>query len=403
MTNPIGNPARQGEDAVMFEAPVTSRHRVISSDDHVFEPPDLWTRRAERSLRERVPRIVDLGEKGQWWFYDGRKLLSVSAGAQTGVRFDDPGKLKHVEVQENVRKGGYIPQEKVKDMDADGVDAAIIYPSVCLMAHTVPDPALLTTVFRLYNDWLAEYCNAFPARLKGVCLLNVDDVGEAVAEIERCAKLGHRGALITVYPDESRPYRSPEYEPLWAAAEALEMPISLHKATNRGASYFGTGHDVSKRSDLDLDAMPFAAVTNSDHWVRMSLAHMISSGVFERHPKLQIVSVENELAWVPYFLNKMDYTYTQTSKEYRRVKFANGMLPSDVFHRNVSVSFQEDALGIRLRDRIGVDNLHWGSDYPHPESTFPKSQEILGRILEGVPESDKAKIVGGNAARIYRC
>ena len=135
--------------------------------------------------------------------------------------------------------------------------------------------------------------------------------------------------------------------------------------------------------------------------MRESLAHMILTGVFERYPALQVGSVEMELSWAPHFLDRLDYTYLQRTPNDWWYRFKEDMLPSDYFHRNVFVGFQEDALGIRLRDIIGVDNLQWGSDYPHPESTFPRTRQILEEILADCTEEEKAKIAGGNAARIY--
>ncbi len=133
----------------------------------------------------------------------------------------------------------------------------------------------------------------------------------------------------------------------------------------------------------------------------MSLCDMIFSGVFERHPRLTLAIVEFELAWAPNVLSSMDYTYRERHGE-ALYRFKNGMLPSDFFRRNVVLSFQEDAIGIRLRDVIGVDNMMWGSDYPHSELTFPQSRKILAEILEGVPEVEQAKIAGSNTARVYK-
>ena len=127
---------------------------------------------------------------------------------------------------------------------------------------------------------------------------------------------------------------------------------------------------------------------------------MIFSGVFERYPKLRLAIVEFELSWVPYLLDSMDYTYIERQEE-ASYRFKNNMRPSDFFHSNIYLSFQEDAVGIRLRDVIGVDSLMWGSDYPHSESTFPKSMEILDHILDGVPQDERAKIVGSTAAKLY--
>ncbi len=128
---------------------------------------------------------------------------------------------------------------------------------------------------------------------------------------------------------------------------------------------------------------------------------MIFSGVFERHPKLQIGSIEMGLSWGPHFLDRIDYTYNQRQVEFTPYRFKEDMLPSDYFHRNVFLGFQEDAVGIRLRDIIGVDSLMWGGDYPHPESTFPRSRQIIDEILMECTEEEKAKITGENAARVY--
>ena len=132
----------------------------------------------------------------------------------------------------------------------------------------------------------------------------------------------------------------------------------------------------------------------------LSLCDLIFSGVFERHPSLTVAIVEFELSWVPHVLSTMDYTYRERTGE-AIYRFKDAMLPSDFFHRNVVLGFQEDAIGIRLRDVIGVDALMWGSDYPHSESTFPNSQKDFSDILAGVPDDERAKIVGGNTARVY--
>ena len=367
-------------------------YRVISSDDHVFEPADLWVSRIEPGFRERAPHVVRTEDGNDWWYCDGYRLVGAGAGAQVGRRFEEPEKVSLSDKLENVRPGGYIPEEHVKDMDLEGVDGSIIYPTVGLFLYSVPDGHLLTSIFRTYNDWLAEYCSASPQRLKGIAMLNVDDVQEGVKEMERCAGKGLPGAMITLYPPGERTYDSPEYEPLWAAAQDLEMPLSLHIGTNR----LGPGQDFP-----EIDEQNPASICNVDHWVRMSLAHMIYGGVFERYPKLQVGSVEMELSWVPHFLDRMDYVYTQRPLELIKRRFKNEMLPSDYFHSNVFLGFQEDGLGIQWRHIIGVDNLLWGSDYPHAESTFPRSREIIEEILLDCTEQEKAKIVGENAARIY--
>ena len=368
-------------------------YRVISSDNHVIEPVELWTSRGESKFKDRLPHVQSL-EEGDWWICDGLKLVPVAGGTnQTGLRFEEPEKLTLESRIEEVPLGGYIPEEHVKDMDIDGIDVSIVYPTVGLGLYSVPDSQLLDSIFRTYNDWLAEFCSAVPKRLKGIAMLNVDDVREGVKELERCANMGFVGAMITVYPPEELPYDKPEYEPLWATAQDLGMPLSLHIFTNRpspGQEFQG----------VDTSTANFMA--NIDHWVRMSLGSMIFGGVFERYPNLQVGSVEMELSWVPHFLDRIDYNYTQREQEFSRAyRFKEGALPSDFFHTNVSLGFQEDALGIRDRHIIGVDQLLWGADYPHIESTFPRSRQILEEILVDCTEEEKAKIAGGNAARVY--
>ena len=368
-----------------------SNFLVVSSDNHVFEPADLWTDRVDAKFKDRAPRIQRF-EDGEWWVCDGNQVVGLGAGAQAGKRFDEPESMTLADESENLRPGGWIPEEHIKDMDLDGVDVSIIYPTVGLLMYGVPDKELLTNVFRVYNDWLAEFCSALPNRLKGIAALNIDDVAEGVNELKRCHKMGLVGAMITVYPPEDRPYSSPEYEPLWATAQDLGIPLSLH---------LNTGRSTPDRPFMDLGSAGRAFFTNIDHWVRMSLSHMIFSGVFERYPKLQAGSIEMELSWVPHFLDRLDYNYTQRPPMGDSYMFKEDALPRDYFHRNVFISFQEDGLGVRDREIIGVDNLMWGSDYPHFESTFPKSREILEETLGDCSDEEKAKIAGGNAARVY--
>jgi hypothetical protein len=135
--------------------------------------------------------------------------------------------------------------------------------------------------------------------------------------------------------------------------------------------------------------------------VRESLADLILSGVFERHPGLHVGTVEHELGWIPFFLEQMDYTYTDRPVRGPWHRFPPGVLPSDFFHSNVFASFQEDRTGVRVRDVIGVGSLLWGSDYPHTEATFPRSREILGEMLAGLPRQEVAAIVSTNAAALY--
>ena len=370
-----------------------ARFHVISSDSHIVEPADLWTNRIDPRFKEQAPYLRREGD-ADWWYVD-RDLslgsLGVLVGA--GIRFDDPSKISFRGTIEGGPRGGFDPDEHIRDMDMDGVDGEVVYPSIGLRLFRIPDSALFSAICRAYNDWLAEFCSAYPARLKGIAMVNVDDVQEGVEEIKRTRKLGLAGAMISVYPQDDRQYDHPDYEPLWAAAQDLDVPLSLHIATNRPSAALGN-------FDPDSANQSPQGRANVDHWVRMSLSSMMFAGVFERYPNLKVGTVEHELAWIPYFLRLMDFVYRERPEQ-ATYRFRGDTLPSDLFRRNVFLSFQEDDLGIRDRALIGVDNLMWGSDYPHAESTWPNSRQVIDHILQGVPEDEKRKIVCDNASRLY--
>jgi predicted TIM-barrel fold metal-dependent hydrolase len=366
-------------------------YRIISSDSHVFEPADLWTTRIDRPFRQRAPRVLSDGTDDQWVVEDGKKVGSIGLVSQAGMRFEAPEKITFGGSYQQVRAGGWDPHAHVDDMKLDGVSGAVLYPSNGLFFFRIPDRALLSAIFRSYNDWLAEFCRAFPKQLKGIAMVNVDDPQEGVKELERTVKLGLVGAMIAVSPLPDRPYSLPDYDPFWAAAQDLRMPISLHTATQR------PGPGVPTLDNATQTATQRASI---DHWVRTSLADMLFAGVFERYPQLQVAAVEFELSWVPYFLRMIDYVYLERQQQ-ATYRFKDHMRPSDFFRRQIWLSFQEDDLGIQWRHLIGVDRLMWGSDYPHAESTWPKSQEILDRILTGVADEERAQIAGGNVARLY--
>jgi len=364
---------------------------ILSSDSHVFEPPDLWANRIDAAFRHRAPRIVRIDGADQIVIEADQVLSGIGLISNAGARFDAPETISGRGRFEDVPRGGYDPAQHLSDMRLDGVAGEVLYPSQGLFYFRVADPALMSAIFRAYNDWLAEFCRADPARLKGIAMINVDDVHDAISELERAARLGLAGAMITEYPLEHRRYDLPEYEPFWAAAESLGMPLSLHTATRRQGKIRGAGEKTLR------DATSRATKAFSP---AISMCDMIFSGVFERHPRLTLAIVEFELAWAPHVLAAMDYTYRERHEE-AIYRFKGDKRPSDFFRDNVVLSFQEDAIGIRLRDVIGVDNMMWGSDYPHSESTFPQSRKILADILSGVPEHEQAKIVGGTAARVY--
>ena len=204
---------------------------ILSSDSHVFEPPDLWTQRIDKAFRSRAPRMKRVGDVDHLIIEDGQMIAGIGLISNAGARYDAPETISDHARFEDVHQGGYDPAQHLKDMVIDGVHGEVLYPSQGLFYYKVADPLLFSAICRAYNDWLAEFCGADPARLKAIAMINVDDVADAVGELERTAKLGFVGAMIAEYPVEERRYDHPDYEPLWAAAAALNLPLSLHTAT----------------------------------------------------------------------------------------------------------------------------------------------------------------------------
>ena len=329
-------------------------YRLFSSDSHVFEPQDLWQTRIEARFRDRAPYVVHEDDTDQWYADGNIRFGLMGSNSQAGLRFEERERLSMVGRYGDVPVAGYDPHVRVKNMDLDGVAGDVLYPSISLSGWMIPAGDLVSAMFRAYNDWLAEYCKPYPNRLRGLAMLNVDDVAEAVAELQRAANMGLVGAMIPVGPLEP-PYYDPVYEPLWAAAQDLEMPLTFH---------VGTARWWPEAPELTLEVLsdPYE-LTNSDMRARNAIVWMMFSGVFDRYPKLRVGAIEYEAAWAAYFLDKMDNVYTQRPVHFVR-RFKTDAIPSDLFHNSVFISFQEDALAVRLRDHIGIEQLVLGFGLP---------------------------------------
>ena len=371
---------------------MSAKSLIISSDSHVVEPPQLWSDRMDTAHGERIPHL-EVGDPHDQWHCDGEVVGTLGGASSAGMRFSRPEDIILEGSFANVPPGGYDPHAHVQDLDVDGVYGSVLYSSVAGNMYAVPDAAFMREVFTAYNRWLSEFCSAYPRRLKGIAQVLVDDdMAAGIVQLEHAAKLGLCGAMIPVYPSPSETYDLPMYDPLWAAAQDLGIPLSLHVGTKRPGS-------VQMRTEGRI-TQSAAERSVSDFWVRMSLGHMVFSGVFERFPDLRVVNVEHELSWIPFFMKRMDATYVERHTQATH-RFQTDALPSDFMRQNIYHGFQEDELGIRLRDIIGVDHIMWGSDYPHAESTFPESQRILDEIMTGVPDEERAMMVGGNCAELY--
>jgi uncharacterized protein len=331
---------------------------IISADSHVMEPHNLWVERFPRSLRDQAPRFPE---------------PRVGEGFQ-----------QHA--------GGHDPQERVKEMAQDGVSAEVLYPTLGLSLFGLDDALLQEACFRVYNDWLIDYCQVNQERLVGIAAIPVYNVERGVEELRRCAKAGLRGALIWQAPHPDLPLHSQHYNRLWATAEELEMPVSLHILT---------GHNYSKNlGSLSGSGVEHyrGSVNHKTNEAANALFDFIWYGVLDRFPRLKIVFVENEIGWIPFYLQQWDYYF-------RRFHQSNpppiDIEPSTYFYRQVYATFFNDAVGGHCFAWWGVDNCMWSNDFPHPNSTWPNSRDVIERDLGDLPAQARAKLVRENVARLY--
>jgi len=199
-------------------------YKIIDADAHMCELPNLWVERIDRQFRDRAPRVVKdpNGKKGSFFVCENLPPMRVSGAFAAGQTFDK----KFLEAGiEDALPGGWDPAERLKDMERDGVEAAVLYTTFGFVLFQIEDAALQEACFRVYNDWLTEFCSYAPQQLAGLALIPLFDVGRGKQELERCRKMGLRGALIWASPPEGQPYSASAYDPFWATAQDLEMPL----------------------------------------------------------------------------------------------------------------------------------------------------------------------------------
>ena len=369
-----------------------AQRKLIDADSHVTEPPNLWVERIAKEFRDRAPRVVDNipGHRpGSYFLVEGMPPSHLGMGLGVGKKPEELPKVFAEAMYADARPGGWDPAERLKDMDLDGVQADVIYTTRGFRIFRMEDAPLQRASFIAYNDWLADYCSYAPNRLAGLGLISLFNIDEAVKDLRHCVKAGLKGAMIWCSPPGDRPYSSPMYDPFWAEAQELNIPLGLHCATGVGPE---SGWVVKDTTDH------YVSITVLYHEVERSLTTLIFSGVLERFPRLKFVSAENEVGWVPFFLQKMDEKqehYIHVHPTPLKMKF------SEYFHRQVYGTFIYDPVGLADRHLIGVDNMLWSTDYPHTPSTWPNSSENVERDMSGIPEEEKEKLTWRNAAGLY--
>jgi len=363
--------------------------RIISADSHVNPAPDLWTKDVPAALKDRAPRVQSTPQ-GDFWVVDSEVSGAIGLDASAGRKPEDfrPSGLTYKEM----RPGSYDPKARLEDMDLDGVHAEVLYFGGPVTSYP-SDPALRRYIVQRYNDWMLELSKAAPDRLVGLAHVPLVDLDEGYAELERIAKLGLRGFHVDPFPDArgGKPFWDPAYEKFWALVAETGLPISFHIAVPRNqnlAATFGSSTPGVKETFIAINPITIAEVVST----------LVFTGILARHPQLNFVLVECGIGWIPYFLERMDQTF---NKHRFWTKSVLTEKPSVYWYRQGYATFIQDLAGVAARHRAGVKNILWSTDYPHSDSTWPKSREALAEHFKDVAAEERTLIAGGNAARLY--
>jgi len=356
---------------------LSPEQRLVSADDHMdlhVMPPELWQERLPAALRERGPRVVDT-EDGPCWVIDGRRSAPSGRKGAGYIRADEHG----------FRPG--LPEQRLEDMDRDGVYAQIVYSPTTTQAR-FDDPELGVACMRVYNDWAIEFNRVDPNRLLLLADIPCHDAKAAADELERAAKLGHRGAIVHQLQG-TEPIFEDSWLRFWDVAEEHRLPVAIH---------LGPGTH-SLKPQLGSWRMPaFVAVVPMQ--LDEVLSGMIFSGILEQRPHVRFVLGEGGLGWIPYVIERFDHEHHKYYDKTRDHRLS--MLPSEIFARQVFMTYEDEKLGVELIPRIGIGNVMWASDYPHGDSTWPHSRQAIAESpLSDLGPQALTRIVCENAAEIY--
>jgi len=340
----------------------------ISTDSHVTEPIELYEERVDAAYRGRVPRIETVGE----W----RTLMIEGLG---------PRKLMPVSEREVAVIGDWDANDRLRDQQRDGVSAEVIFPTFALQACFASDDAdFQRQLCRAYNSWAADAFDDH--RLLPVGLVSMLDIEGAIADAQEVAEQGFR-ALFLPAQVPGRGYNDAAYDPFWAAAQEIGLPLTFHS---------GTGHEPR------VVRGPGGAVINylmgSQLDGPMVLLGLAAGGALDRFSELRAVTVETGASWLAWIMTQADAIYEDHSM-WAKPKLS--LLPSELIRRQCAATFMYDPVAINNRATTGVETLMWGNDYPHPEGTWPDSQARNADQFDGVSQEDLDAIVSGNAAKVF--
>jgi predicted TIM-barrel fold metal-dependent hydrolase len=368
---------------------------ILDADAHVNEPPDLWQSRVPARLRSRAPKVLRTDKGDVWSFDDGKRLRPLGLTATAGLSY--PQFRAEGLTYDTIRPGSFDPAARLADLDADGIWAQVLYPSVTLAgARTYTDDReLQLACVRAYNEWLVEFCAHGAGRLVGQTIIPTTGVADAVAELRWGLDHGLRGAVIAAYPNGTFDDPGPANDPFWDLAQEARVPLGVHIG-----SFSESGLASGKPEQSTVQFMAAAGASKAGAQTIPVVAQLVFSGVPQRFPRLRVLLVEANIGWIPTVLEQLDDMFLR----YRWFSGAVATMqetPSRIFHRNFWATFMVDTVGIELRHRMNQDHIMWSTDYPHTGSDWPNHRVTIERLFRGVPKADVKKMLHANCKALY--
>lgn len=374
-------------------------YKRISADCHIdlpWMPPDLFVTEATPKLRERMPFVTD-GPDGPYWTSKNGMSFGLKNGVGPAGQKYEPGKHARADLMAatNLYEDGKKdirrisdPHMRLKDMEMDGVDAEVMY-GILGAATKLDDHEAASEMFRIYNDWLANFCKHYPDRQIGLGSLPYGDVQAAADEVYRCTNLGIRGLELSCSWDMEPMYHE-SWEPLWRAVNEVGLPLHFHTFPAIPPKQLENTTGKARRAAF------FTVVSGFQMNLINIIAAIIGGAVLERYPNLRIALGESGIGWIPYALDRMDFEW-----EDRFQDLGLKMKPSDYWRRQCKATFQYDTIGAKLVEDMGVETLMWGSDYPHGDGVWPESSKYIEEQFAHLPADVVHKITCENAGKFY--
>ncbi|MGE0879111.1 MAG: amidohydrolase family protein [Acidimicrobiia bacterium] len=374
----------------------TVRAEVIDSDGHVVEPDTVWKDYAEPAFRERldVPGggVQALGMERAYGAArpapeGDDEFWAENIGGET---WDEESRLKMG------RAGGYDPKARLADMDDEGIDVAVLYPTS--MLTWVEEADLFGAACRAYNNWLRDYCAAAPSRLYGVGLVPVQDYDAAVAEMTRCVNdLGFKAIMIRPAPYlGTKKLNHPDYDRFWAAAAELGCPIGIHPSPHGDMHNTCRVFGLSDGKANAIDGLALQQGITNAFDLQMAVAYFTLGGILERHPKLKVAFLEGTGGWIAPMLERFDHQFKIFGSRDQKG------LPSELFALQCVISFDPDEVALAFTvQQLGADKVLWASDYPHPDAKIPGVVKELEEAVELLTPAQQAEVLGASARRFY--